>query len=274
MFNNGVPLLRELSMSAPLASFIPLPWQQLTKFTGELYNVPECLEALRLMPNLINCAFGADYHEWQIAGTELISHPKIQQFTLFYCMSSFGVEGGSMGVLAYITLPALQTLEIIDVGDFSSEILDSFLRRSAPPLQKLVVRPFPSNNGTELLLSDTAMALGVTEVEISQPSSDFAIVLLRSLAQDVNCWPQLRKLSFHCDATEPGITLPSLLSNAAVPITKRMNLAGPAQLQLFHIVVVPTRPNMLFAEVRLLPFRKLKESGKDVYIGTEEESFI
>ncbi|KAJ7740891.1 hypothetical protein B0H14DRAFT_477400 [Mycena olivaceomarginata] len=56
---NNVPLLREVFMNMVLPSFVILPWQQITKFTGESYYVDECLEAIRLMPNLLECAFSA-----------------------------------------------------------------------------------------------------------------------------------------------------------------------------------------------------------------------
>jgi len=88
--------------------------------------------------------------------------------------------------------------------------------------------------------------------------------------------PSLRTLSFrgcHRDGYS-GFAVDDIIGTAAVPITQRRYLAGCAQLQSFH-VVSKTHPKVsVYAEARLLPFRKLKEAGMDIYIGSEEESII
>ncbi|KAJ7741018.1 hypothetical protein B0H16DRAFT_1565704 [Mycena metata] len=274
MFTNSVPLLREVSMSTAPPSFLGLSWQQLTKFTGELYYVRECLEALRVMPNLTECAFSA-FDLDTVA--EVFSHANIQHFTLFKSSSSdVSVGASSADPLCRVTLPALQTLKLVEVDNFNEYNLDSFLIRSAAPLRELVVRPSISSLAIQLVLSATFLALSLTLLEIWHPSGVFLMAFLETLAQDANALPSLRTLSFrgcHRDGYS-GFAVDDIIDAAAVPITQRRHLAGCAQLQSFR-VVSKTHPKVsVYAEARLLPFRELKEAGMDIYIGSEEESII
>ncbi|KAJ7044766.1 hypothetical protein C8F04DRAFT_596231 [Mycena alexandri] len=258
MFTNGVPLLREVSMRAAPPSFLALPWQQLTKFTGELYTVRECLQALRAMPNLTECAFGPGAYEQVEDDDEAFSHPNIQHFTLFKS----------------VTLPALQTLEMKDVDDFDPWALDSFLLRSAAPLRKLVIRPsVVGNEATEVILSRTFLALHLTELEIWHPSKSFIPVFFELFVQDANVLPRLQSLSFRgCHSASGGITVGSLIDQAAVRITQRRCLSGCAQLQQFH-AVAGTRLDVSYTSPEA-HLRKLEESGMDIYIGAEKDSVI
>ncbi|KAJ7044763.1 hypothetical protein C8F04DRAFT_1027150 [Mycena alexandri] len=274
MFTNGVPLLREVLMRTAPPSFLALPWQQLTKFAGEMYTVGSCLEALRAMPNLTECAFAAYY---RADDAEMVYHPNIQHFTLFGRGSGFVSDATNARILAHITLPALRTLEIKDVHDFNQWTLDSFLIRSAARLWRLVVRPWDMSSSIQLQLSAPFMALPLTELEIWHPSDldVFLAAFFKAIAQDVNTLPSLRSLSFRgCDRVKGGIAVDAIIGIAAVPITQRRHLAGCAQLQSFH-VVSKTHPEVsVYAEARLLPFRELKEAGMDIYIGSEEESVV
>ncbi|KAF7352385.1 F-box domain-containing protein [Mycena venus] len=281
MFNN-VPMLHEVLMGEIPPSFIALPWQQLTKFTGELYSVEYCLEALVLMPTIIECAFsvfgpengGAD-------GLEVVSHPNLRHLTLFESMSDLGARATSPYILTLLTLPALQTLEIQGVEDFDEVELNSFLLRSSPPLQKLAVRPLNLPGGTELQIDTPFTTLGLTELEIWYPYDDFIDLFFDYFGQVPSFLPQLQKLSFPgCRFEDREADVGDILRVAAGPITKRRAiLAGCAQLQSFHVVRETPRGAylcMIYPENLLLPFRKLKASGMDVYIqvGTEKRSAV
>ncbi|KAJ7129241.1 hypothetical protein C8R44DRAFT_776255 [Mycena epipterygia] len=119
-----VPLLHEVLLSEVSPSFIPLPWHQLTKFTGELYTLTQCLEALHRIPNITECAFSivGSGHPDDVP----LSHPNIQSLTLFESMSPWGFHARNSEILEFLTLPRLQTLEILDVEDFSEFQLDFF----------------------------------------------------------------------------------------------------------------------------------------------------
>ncbi|KAJ6560442.1 hypothetical protein B0H19DRAFT_1147734 [Mycena capillaripes] len=174
IFNN-VPLLREVRLTGEVPlSFVSLPWQQLTKFTGELYTPWECLKALRLMPNLTECAFSALEDNLP---QDVVSHPNIQHFTLF----DGSYRTSSAQLIETLTLPALVTLEIRDLEDLDEEGLNGFLSRSSPPLRKLVVRPLDleDREGVDLQFSSLWKMPSLTELEIWYPSSGFLKIFFR-----------------------------------------------------------------------------------------------
>ncbi|KAJ7724845.1 hypothetical protein B0H16DRAFT_1595355, partial [Mycena metata] len=271
LFDTDVPLLREVSMYGEPLRFLALPWQQLTKFTGESYSGMECLEALRAMPHLTECTFAAS----RGSTNEVFHHPNIQHFTVLG-RSTFDGNIANGDILRQVTLPALRTLEIHDVDHFNGSIFDAFLLRSAPPLQKLVIRPSEGDEVTEVILSDIFLALPLTELEIWRPSINeiFVPPLLGYLARDANTLPWLRSLSFRdCDFWMP---LGAVVDNAALLVTQRRHLAACEQLRSFHLVARIQQDvslETLPSEARDT-FQKLKESGMDFYIGTEEESLI
>ncbi|KAJ7797340.1 hypothetical protein B0H14DRAFT_60069 [Mycena olivaceomarginata] len=282
---DNVPLLHEVVMIAAAPSFVVLPWEQLTKFTGELYEAKHCLEALCVMPNLLECGFSAFKYDVMEDGPSdagqfgTVSHRNIEHLTLsgstFYTDRPFGGH-----ILTLIILPALQTLEFSGNYGFDAEELDSFLRHSSPPLRKLAVCPL--EGGIEVRLSKPFRNLTrLVELEISRPLGTFVSGFLAVLGCDSSVLPQLQKLAFlgcHIpedeeDDIEPKLeaNVDEILRHAAEPITKRWAiLPGCAQLQSFCV----TSESSAYFEEDLLPFRELKNSGMDVYIGTGGPSVI
>jgi hypothetical protein len=285
IFNN-VPLLHEVIMIAVTPSFAVLPWQQLTKFTGEVYEVKQCIEAIRLMPNLLECvfsAFGMDDGDADRFGT--VSHPNMQHFTLSGSTSyPSSYRPSSAHILTLVTLPALQTFEFRGTDNFEAKKFDSFLERSSPPLRKLSVRSL--EGGIALQLSRPFLDLtGLVELEIWRPVRTFVSVFFPSFGRDSSLLPQLQKLAFlGCripidddDYTEPEDEADGdeILRDAAEPITKRREiLPGCAQLQSFRVISEGLCESAWYSEEDLLPFRKLKESGMYVHIGTEMRSVL
>ncbi|KAJ7368784.1 hypothetical protein DFH08DRAFT_727614 [Mycena albidolilacea] len=280
MFYNA-PLLHEVLISEALPSFVVLPWQQITKFTGELYSVEDCLEAISLMPNLLECTFSAFELENDDADElAVVSHPNMQYLALLTTTSILGKRASSVEVLTLIRLPALRTLEILDTDDFDEEELDAFLELSSPPLRKLTVRPLEGANSIQLQLSPPLVGLtSLIELEVWRPASVFVDVFFEFFGWDSSMFPQLLKLSFLGVAgLEEDMSYEAdvyeILCNAAEPIAKRRDtVAGCAQLQSFRVVSRGTF-DLRFPPEDLLPFSVLKESGMDVYIGTERRSIV
>ncbi|KAJ7724873.1 hypothetical protein B0H16DRAFT_1384676 [Mycena metata] len=257
--------LRELASDVG-PSLLHLPWAQLTKFTGELYTPAQCLEAIDSMPNLTECALAAS-RTW--SDSPIIRHRKLRHLTLFSPPSDH--RSCSATVLGYLTLPALETLKIREVGEFTGVLLDKFLRRSLPSLRQLVVCPEEIvGNNTEILLSPAFIALPLTELEIGTPFPAFISHFFDNLARTAGFLPQLRALSVrNCDGPR-GPNVGRILSEAAVAITRRRNNTSGPQLQLFH-VTGRQRPVSSFTETELLPFIHLKESGMDIHIDSNED---
>ncbi|KAF8214092.1 hypothetical protein K438DRAFT_1706366 [Mycena galopus ATCC 62051] len=261
---NSVPLLDDVVMRGAVPSEITLPWQQVTKFTGERFYIEDCLETIRLLPNLVQCAFSMFDGEFDDEdGLDVVSHPNMQHLTVF-CTSD---ASGSAKLLPFLTLPALQTLEILDMDNFDPEELDFFLTRS-PGLRKLVVHDSESDEGTWLDLSDHFAALGLTDLEIWDPCIDFWAYFFEAL--EGGLLPQLQSLSL-LECRGPGLDVHGSLPCAEGPITARWRIVeGCVQLQSFRIV----SQNEINAQANLVPFKMLKESGMDVYIGTKTGSVI
>ncbi|KAJ6539747.1 hypothetical protein B0H19DRAFT_1240374 [Mycena capillaripes] len=255
IFSN-TPLLHEVCLSNVLPSFLALPWQQLTEFTGKNYTRAQCLAALRLMPHVAQCAFST---YWKARGdpVEVFLHPNIQHLTLFGSPPpdprSLGLYAEGMRVLEILNLPALQTLELRDVH-FEETVLDQLILHSSPLLRELSVRPVArQTGGTELKLSPAFTSLGLTDLE-------------------------LRNLSFMgCRVANLEAMLLDIVEMAAAPMPARRQLAGCAQLQSFRVVSALSGyfySESMFPTEVLQPFKDLKASGMDIYIGTKTRSII
>ncbi|KAJ7852315.1 hypothetical protein B0H13DRAFT_2084250 [Mycena leptocephala] len=274
IFGNS-PRLHEVLFVAAPPSFFALPWQQLTKFTGELYTVSHCMEALRLMPNITECAFSACRPEhFDTDGLAVFAHPNIEHLTLFESTSyhnlypDIGWPATSANILGILSLPALQTLKILGVY-FRTEALDIFLMRSSAPLQKLSIRPPDSQRwGIQLEWSSTFRALGITDFEIWSSRDKFATTFMDLLSKDASFLPRLQNLSWlGCQDVDLLARMIAIVNEAGAQVTARKNLEGCAQL---HDSLLPH----MFRTEALLPFKELKASGMDIRIGTESESFV
>ncbi|KAJ7044732.1 hypothetical protein C8F04DRAFT_595483 [Mycena alexandri] len=257
----SAPLLREALLEELPPSLFTLPWQQITKFTGEYYTAALCLNALKLMSNLVECAFSVfEIDEDAFDDLQMFSHTNIQYFSIFESQSPLG---WSAKLLRLVTFPALQTLKI-RANDFDEVVLDSFLQRSEPPLQKISIHPL---GGMKLRLSPLLTELGLTELEIYHPAVGFLPLFFDFFAG--GALPRLQSLSLlGCRAEDGELTGAEVLEMAATPIFNRRKLTQCVQLQSFR--VVEERTYAAYPEPILLPFRELKAAGMDVYIGTNQ----
>ncbi|KAF8213993.1 hypothetical protein K438DRAFT_992767 [Mycena galopus ATCC 62051] len=274
LFSNA-PMLYEVVSEIP-PSFITLPWHQLTKFTGEIYTIAECLEALRLMPNLTHCAFAAfdlsssparSFSNDMVAQDDpkILMHANLQHLELFQSTSDSALVASSARVLAFLTLPGLNTLEFRGVKDYDKSDLDSFLSRSSPPLRKLTIHPHESQTGgTDLCLTRSFTTLPLTDLEVWHPEGH---LLLGFLGKHTSLLPHLQNLYLlGCrDTDRETVSSPVCVAEMGTSIAKG------AKLQSFRVV---SESGCTFSEEDLLPFKQLKASGMDVHIGTEGESIV
>ncbi|KAJ7682362.1 hypothetical protein DFH06DRAFT_1160904 [Mycena polygramma] len=276
------PVLHEAVMGGAPPLLVTLPWHQLTKFTGELYTTAECLQALRFMPNVESCTFAAFeipppsspalfFHSPHVDDLQPVTHPSLKHLTLARCSADYALAD-SADVLAFLTLPALQTLEIRGVKDFDHVVLDSFLSRSSPPLRSLALHPLdPQKRGTDLCLSSAFTSLPLTHLEIAHPSALFLSLCFACFHREPTesqVLPRLRNLSFvRC----PSADARAIVRMAATPIVERAHLNAVGPLQSFRVVA---SESPVLADAELLPFKWLKASGMNVHIGTEGESLV
>ncbi|KAJ6483876.1 hypothetical protein DFH09DRAFT_1211550 [Mycena vulgaris] len=258
-----VPMLREVWMHFAPPSFFTLPWHQLTKFTGEFFTIPECLEALRFMPNIVECCFAARPQQHEPTDLPLPYQNR---------SSEVWEIARSTDILGFLTLPNLQTLEILDPDpdDFDAHCFQSFLSRSAPPLRKLTVC-----REMTIPLAALLAVRGLTHLAIWHPSQVFIIMLFDSFGRDTSLVPQLQNLSFvGCIGEDWEASVSEIVNLAAQPITERNNNPGGfAPLQSFRVVYPLGTPVDLHLAT-MLAFQKLKAEGMDIHVGTEVQSLI
>ncbi|KAJ7693939.1 hypothetical protein B0H17DRAFT_1199614 [Mycena rosella] len=270
-----VPALREVLLAECPPSFVTLPWNQLTKFTGDCITAADCAKALRLMPNVVECRFAA-IERFQDTTPAAFSHPKIESFTLFQSYSEdLEHYACSTDILASLTLPSLQALEILypDPEGFDPEVFDAFLLGSGSRLQRLVIR-----GDVEIDVTSLLNVPALIDLEISHPGIGFITVLFDFFGHDHTLIPRLQTLSFlGCrDAEDEGeASVADIVQIAAAPMTDRMRIpSGIVPLQSFRLVSDATSPVPHCSNHELLPFKELKAAGMAIYIGTETESFV
>jgi hypothetical protein len=106
---------------------VALPWGQLTKYDGPIFGLALFSTAL----NLAELSCYLDYLEEDLAP---VTHSGLRSLTL-----------KSVGLLPYLTLPALQYLDLADASDSTEDgseydlerTFEPFLMRSSPPLVSL-----------------------------------------------------------------------------------------------------------------------------------------
>ncbi|KAJ7639337.1 hypothetical protein FB45DRAFT_425045 [Roridomyces roridus] len=267
MFND-VQGLHRLFLSQIRCRLVVLPWQQLRSFTGQLYDIFECMEALSLMPHLTECAFSMFLDEGGFEGDEaqVFSHPGIRSFTLFRTLSDTEYLAQSAELLEFVTFPNLESLQLLDVDHYDHEILHSFLERSSPPLKRLVVHPGDDQGPTDLALTTQALHAHLTELEIWYPDKSLASLFFNSLGADASFLPRLQELSLHCQGRRAEASVGGLVGLAAGALAKRGSLPGAAQLRKFRLIAMGTFYAML-SQAEMAPFRRLKIQGMDVFIG-------
>ncbi|KAJ7639315.1 hypothetical protein FB45DRAFT_905292 [Roridomyces roridus] len=264
---SGAQALSQIVLNQMSPSFIALPWQQLQKFTGKSYTIPQCIEVLSLMPNLTECAFSV-FSLGSLAIPGVFSHSGIRTFTLFRSSSDWGQEADSAEILEFVTFPNLESFELLDVDSKDGEALDSFFQRYRQPLKRLIIRPL---DATQLVMtSEPLWQPQLTELEIWYPETLFARIFFENLGEQPDYVSGLQKLTFYCRRDPSEERHEELVARAAEAIVSRGKLESEAQLRVFHAFSIPS--NYLAPPPRsaLATFRRLAEEGMDIYIGTED----
>ncbi|KAJ6561415.1 hypothetical protein DFH09DRAFT_1159904, partial [Mycena vulgaris] len=179
-FHNLV-LLRSPGGTA-LSSF-SLPWLQLTKFEGQVDNLDLFTQALNLVELKIT------YFEENGPPASIITHTNLGSLTLVQ-------DGGDSfnNILKYLTLPALQFLDLSDVDDTAYRALKPFLIRSSPPLLSLAV------NASDYSFSFwygclRRMAGTLENLTLRYPSALALRIVFKSGEKSLSSLPNLRTLT-------------------------------------------------------------------------------
>ncbi|KAJ6466457.1 hypothetical protein C8R45DRAFT_489371 [Mycena sanguinolenta] len=228
LFRNS-PLLRELILigDIPPPFLKSLPWHQLTKFTGACDDLYHCVNALRLGSNLIECAFAARLTDQNFV--QMLTHSSLKSLTLFD--GSFSTD-----IFDFLTLPALQTLRIVDCQEewFNGGGFQEFITRSSPPLRQLTIR-LDSGIGLD---ADTFLSMpNLVELEIWNAYERFITEFFDCFI-DGTFLPQLQHLSLFHPRYRSIHVASTQLEEVRVGLTTRWNSNhhGLARLKSFCFV--------------------------------------
>ncbi|KAF7366552.1 F-box domain-containing protein [Mycena sanguinolenta] len=161
------PQLRELCIfNSARPSHIAIPWERLTEFYGEELSSRECVEVLRSAPSLVKCTFesGTKGH----ANLQALTHPNLQ---------SLKIGSGDEPAVRFITLPALQDLEL-SVENIADEHLLQFISRSSSTLLKFSAMDVP-------IQSLQGMA-NLTHLQLCSPEGNYLFTFLGMLDRTRN----------------------------------------------------------------------------------------
>ncbi|KAJ7671011.1 hypothetical protein B0H17DRAFT_197270 [Mycena rosella] len=241
---SDAPLLREVHLSLDdVGSVQPrsivLPWAQLTSFTGHLLSAEECLYVLREASSLTECNLYhfIDGHPGFTMSLPLVL-PLITKLRL-----EGSVEQNLVDVLQYLTLPALEFLELRTAPPSTENpatnplllgTLITFLPRSSCPL--LEFRLITSRTlHTVLFQCLSAMpTLKVLDITWFSTSHHVHNTILQQLHTPSALLPHLQSLSVHY-TTPPVLPYDDELIAMLFSRSNRNDTAGAARLERFSL---------------------------------------
>ncbi|KAJ7235696.1 hypothetical protein C8J57DRAFT_1377920 [Mycena rebaudengoi] len=199
------PMLDHVCLEAGMhPSDLILPWAQLTSV--ELYgaSADDCLELLSLAKNITGCVLDVQY-----ASHALSPGPPLASLHFFTLSGPAG-----WGILRYITMPALQVLDLtrshLDTRNFSQVL--SFISRSKCELHEL--RLYVRNHTAAETIHILQRLPSLTKIGLTFVESDSANTLLRQFELRLVFLPRLESLYIHCvHGDDPPLNF-SVITNA------------------------------------------------------------
>ncbi|KAJ7637219.1 hypothetical protein B0H17DRAFT_1107239 [Mycena rosella] len=191
IYNNAPRLHDLILLNATHFSFYTPPFSQLTKFEGEITGD---LNIFVLAPNLVEAK--CVVNQLGTPPASHILHPRLQFLTLSKSVYSDNApDDDGLDILPHLTLPALQSLHISDIGDFPQSI-SLFFTRSFPPLRTLSTT-IGRGRFSEWDTCFSRVAATLENLEVSSPTPEFQnqVFHLGSEGSIYNPLPRLR--TFH-----------------------------------------------------------------------------
>ncbi|KAJ7453697.1 hypothetical protein B0H11DRAFT_1820391 [Mycena galericulata] len=233
------------------------------------YRGSQIIGILRLAPNLVECVLDRVYPAWY--AIDDVQEPLVLP-TLRRLM--FAKDGefpfSDDGILTHLSIPRLEALTLSMRGISFDDVL-SFLKRSSPPLQQLVLGDGVDYERVDQLVECLRLVPTVTHFELWHPEFGVEGVFTFLAESPPHVLPNLQSLTIRPDSRISDSLWETLLSALVVRRT---------QLQTVHIkydtisvanissVYSKPAPNILAALVELIA------GGLDIYIGSETQNLL
>ncbi|KAJ7725970.1 hypothetical protein B0H16DRAFT_1894963 [Mycena metata] len=267
----AAPKLRDVTLyNCATPSIIALPWVQLTRFDVRGYNAETCLEVLRLAPNLISCAFHGPHR--RDAVPDILPPPHRQLRHLTICGS------GLNALLSRLTLPKLEEITIEEIPFSNSQRERSFVQfiRRSPALSQFTCHfSVPEEVKAQSIVSMFIAMPKLSSVHLTA-YSDGVEAVLRNIRDSTSFLPCVQSMQFDIPYEDTNNYITSALLSEALS-TRWNPEPNASDLRSFRLVWLGDSGEVgigveeLYLEAQLF---ELKRQGMDIYIGTEEESWI
>ncbi|KAF7328820.1 hypothetical protein MVEN_02510900 [Mycena venus] len=220
-------------------------------------------ELLRLAPNLVECIFERMSPVLGLVSIdEPIILPKLRRL-MFRTSAEYSDSDDDL--LESLTLPALRSLSL-PMQDVPADEVASFLTRSSPPLEELIVGNRYTRHDLIQLPGCLRLIPTLTRFSFSGKSSVIVLDFLDAL-KDSSLLPLLRSLTLHFYASQ--------ITNLFWTILLRVLSARRTQLQTADIQLNDNPlgwDSLMPTELVLDALRELVADGMHIHIGADELS--
>ncbi|KAJ7484971.1 hypothetical protein B0H11DRAFT_1146860 [Mycena galericulata] len=220
------------------------------------YDGSQIIEILRLAPNLVECVLDRIYPGWDAIDDlqEQVVLPTLRR--LMFGKEEFNYSDGS--ILKHLSIPRLEALTL-SMRAISFADLSSFLKRSAPPLQKLVLGgAFDPTEPVDQLVECLGLVPALTHFDLGWWPKPRAEEMFAALAESPS----------HLLSNLRSLIIGLHLGHAPRPLFWKTFLRALSvrrtQIRVVHVTTLESwKPT---ADI-LAAFKELTVGGMDIFVG-------
>ncbi|KAJ6544545.1 hypothetical protein DFH09DRAFT_1321751 [Mycena vulgaris] len=226
----------------------------------------ECVEMLRNAPGLVDCTLDRIFYATVFHTIGNYSDFGECDELTHHSLTNLRLNSSAL-ILRYLTLPALESLDISDVTHIDDDHLPNFLIRSSPPLKSLKMQWVVTWSGG---MAERILRLlpNLTDLDMGFWSSQTISTLLGLLATGPTQFlPNLRNLTIHGMAPVGRPQYQTLVS----AISAR-RASSPPRIETFRLIwrFGEDKPD---ADI-IAALQQLVGDGMGIHIGTAAENFV
>jgi hypothetical protein len=244
----------------------------------DTFSLDHVMGLLRLTPNLVECTFhnvcfdvdsDSEDEYSNINGNEKLVLPELRCLK-FGPTADLNDLAGEDCIIRHLTLPAVKTLAL-PLTQFSTADLSSFLKRSSPPLEKLVLGVGISDLRFQRLADCLRILSSLVHLEFGPDRTSHLVEdLLDALADSPHFLPNLRTLKVVCNLPFPCRPLYQKVLRA---VTARCTQLVCLDIRTEYDRDPSALHYMPDADIRV-QLRKFAAEGVNSYIGTPSRNMI